>query len=36
MSAIDWDRPDWGNRVHIAASDDLGKGGRHTEQADDL
>lgn len=33
--AVDWDSPEWGGRVHVAASDDLGKHGRHAEDAED-
>lgn len=33
--AVDWDDPEWGGRVHIAASDDLGKHGRHCDETDE-
>lgn len=36
--AVDWDDPDWGkpgkNR-HEAASDDLGKHGKHSDETDE-
>lgn len=34
MSAVDWFVKDWGGRVHVGTTDDLGDHGRHCDEAE--